>query len=227
MSSGRRAMWRPLALIGVIAVLAAAYFLLHRSGLLELVLDGSALRSWMTGLGLWGPVAVVGLMTLAILVSPIPSAPIAVAAGAAYGHTWGTLYVMVGAVAGAFGAFALARLLGFDLMRRWFGERLEQGWLGSQGALMAFVFVSRLLPFVSFDLVSYAAGLSVLAFWRFALATVVGVVPASFLLAHVGDEMATGEDARIMVAVVLLGAVTLIPLVWARLRRRRPAGSDG
>ncbi len=48
-------------------------------------------------------------MILAILVSPIPSAPIAVAAGAAYGHTWGRLYVLLGAECGALAAFGLAR----------------------------------------------------------------------------------------------------------------------
>ena len=166
----------------------------------------------------------IGLMTLAILVSPIPSAPVAVAAGAAYGHIWGTLYVLLGAEAGALAAFGVARLLGYEALHRWFGERLSAGLLGSQNGLMGIVFVSRLLPFISFDLVSYAAGLTALSFWRFAIATLAGIVPASFLLAHFGSEMATGEVKPIMISVLLLGAVTLLPvalkLLRDRLRRR-------
>ena len=84
--------------------------------------------------------------------------------------------------------------------------------MGSQNTLMMIVLVSRLLPFVSFDIISYAAGLTVITFWRFAVATLVGIVPASFLLAHFGGEMATGESDRILISVVALGAITLIPL---------------
>ena len=39
--------------------------------------------------GLLGPVVIVTLLTLAVVASPIPSAPIALAAGAAYGHVGG------------------------------------------------------------------------------------------------------------------------------------------
>jgi uncharacterized membrane protein YdjX (TVP38/TMEM64 family) len=209
-----------LAGIAILILLAASYWLARESGALNFILDGAALREWIAGLGLWGPFAVVGLMTLAILVSPIPSAPIAVAAGAAYGHFWGTIYVLIGAEAGALAAFAVARLVGHEVLYRWFGDRLSVGWLGSQNALMGLVFISRLLPFLSFDLVSYAAGLTVLSFWRFALATVAGIIPASFLLAHFGDEMATGEGERIMLSIGVLGAITLVPLLIKFVRDR-------
>jgi uncharacterized membrane protein YdjX (TVP38/TMEM64 family) len=202
---------------------AASYWLLHKTGVLTLILDGPALRQWIAELGVWGPAAVIGLIALAVLVSPIPSAPIAVAAGAAYGHTLGTIYVLFGAEAGALAAFGVARVLGYDVLHRWFGDRLSVGLLGSQNALMGIVFVSRLLPFISFDLVSYAAGLTVLSFWRFAIATLAGIVPASFLLAHFGVEMVTGETERIMISVLALGAITLLPVaakvLWNRLRR--------
>ena len=105
-------------------------------------------------------------------------------------------------------------------MRRWFGERLSMGLLGSQNALTGIVLVSRLLPFISFDIVSYAAGLTVLSFWRFAIATLVGVIPASFLLAHFGGEMATGESDRIMISVLALGSITLVPLAVKLIRDR-------
>ena len=85
---------------------------------------------------------------------------------------------------------------------------------------MAIVFASRLLPFISFDVVSYAAGLTTLSLWRFAVATLAGILPASFLLAHFGGEMATGELDRIMLAVLALGLLTAIPLACEMLRRR-------
>lgn len=214
-----------LAGLLILAALVATYWLLHESGLLSILLDGAALRERITRLGTWGPLMVIGLMVLAILVSPIPSAPIAVASGAAYGHAWGTLYVLLGAELGALAAFGVARVWGREPLQRWFGERLSVGLMGSQNALTGIVLVSRLLPFISFDIVSYAAGLTALAFWRFAIATLVGIAPTSFLLAHFGNEMTTGEINRIMGSVLALGALTLIPvavkLIRDRLNRRR------
>jgi uncharacterized membrane protein YdjX (TVP38/TMEM64 family) len=213
----------------VIGGLAGVYGLLHQSGTLTTLMDPAALHAQVVRWGSWGPTAVVGLMVLAILVSPIPSAPIALAAGAAYGHGWGTLYVLLGAEAGAMAAFGVARLVGQDTVQRWFGDRLSVGLIGSQNALMGIVFVSRLMPFLSFDIVSYAAGLTVLSFWRFAIATLVGIAPTSFLLAHFGAEMHTGEVRRIAWAVLALGSLTAAPVVvklyrdWRTKRRGSPA----
>ena len=53
------------------------------------LLDGERLEMLVARAGLWGPVLIVSLMTVAVVASPIPSAPIALAAGAAYGHVWG------------------------------------------------------------------------------------------------------------------------------------------
>ena len=101
--------------LSILMTLVVSYWLLRQSGALSIILDGSALRDWVSQLGLLGPVAIIGLMAFAILVSPIPSAPIAIAAGAAYGHPWGTLYVLLGAEAGALAAgygYALFLALG-------------------------------------------------------------------------------------------------------------------
>jgi uncharacterized membrane protein YdjX (TVP38/TMEM64 family) len=67
---------------------------------------------------------------------------------------------------------------------------------------MATVFISRLLPFVSFDLVSYAAGLTRLHAWRFALATLARIVPASFILSHFGGETANSDATRSAIALL-------------------------
>ncbi|MFH1518502.1 MAG: VTT domain-containing protein [Pseudomonadota bacterium] len=184
------------------------------------LMDGERLELLVARAGFWGPVLIVTLMTVAIVASPIPSAPIALAAGAAYGHLWGTVQVVIGAELGALIAFGLARVLGHDVLRRFFGDRVDAGLLGSQTALTATVFASRLMPFVSFDMISYAAGLSRLHAWRFALATLAGIIPASFLLAHVGGEAASGDFGRATWAVLALGLVTGLPLLWVATRQK-------
>ncbi|MDN5788859.1 TVP38/TMEM64 family protein [Pseudorhodobacter sp.] len=177
-----------------------------------------ALETLMAQAGIWGPLLIIGLMTVAVVASPIPSAPIALAAGAAYGHVWGTVYVVIGAELGALIAFGLARVLGRDALKHVFGTSVDAGLLGSQNALTGTVFISRLMPFVSFDMISYAAGLSCLHGWRFALATLAGIIPASFLLAHVGIEAASGDMSQATWTVLGLGLVTGLPLLWIAIR---------
>jgi len=182
-------------------------------------IDASAVEELVDSAGAWGPALVIALMMLAVVASPIPSAPVALAAGAAYGHYAGTLYVAVGSQAGALVAFAIARYLGRDTVERWLGSNINKGLLGSQNALTLTVFGSRLLPFISFDAMSYAAGLSRLHLWRFLLATLAGILPASFLLAHFGAEAMSGDTGKSGWIVLGLGLMTALPLIYVALKR--------
>ncbi|KAB2886045.1 MAG: TVP38/TMEM64 family protein [Albidovulum sp.] len=214
-----------LAILGIVLF---GVWLISPSALADVrgYLDAERLEALVARAGFWGPVLIVALMTVAVVASPIPSAPIALAAGAAYGQVWGTVQVVAGAELGALIAFGLARVLGRDVLRRVFGTSVDAGLLGSQTALTATVFASRLMPFVSFDMISYAAGLSRLHAWRFALATLAGIIPASFLLAHFGGEAASGDVGRATWAVFGLGLVTGLPLVWVALRGKGRQAKD-
>lgn len=171
------------------AALAGGFLVLRETGWLARLGDQEEVRRAVEALGPFGPAAVIGLLALAIVMTPVPSAPIAMAAGAVYGPVWGTVLTMAGSALGAFAAFAIARFVAYDAVRKWDAVRRPLQWLEkdrSQNWLMVVVFASRLLPFISFDAVSYAAGLTPLVFWRFAVATLMGVAPISFLLAYGG-----------------------------------------
>jgi uncharacterized membrane protein YdjX (TVP38/TMEM64 family) len=177
------------------------------------VLTEAWLRGLIGDLGVLGPLALVGLMVLAIVASPIPSGPIAVAGGALYGTLWGGTITVAGALLGALIAFGSARYLGSDWVRQSQNPVLRYiARPRSQFALMLIVFSSRLIPFISFDLVSYGAGITCLSFGRFALATVMGVIPICFALAAMGAGMADG-GANWMWIVGLGGVITLTPII--------------
>nr|WP_239995077.1 TVP38/TMEM64 family protein [Rhodosalinus sediminis] len=189
-------------------------------------IDRAKVETWVAAAGPWGPLAVVALMSVAVVASPIPSAPIALASGAAYGHYAGTAYVALGSEIGALAAFLIARELGRGPVERLLGDKADHGLLGSQNALTLTVFASRLLPFVSFDAMSYAAGLSRLHFWRFALATIAGILPASFLLAHFGSAAMEGAFDSAEWLVLGLGLMTGLPLLLLALRRGAASRKD-
>jgi uncharacterized membrane protein YdjX (TVP38/TMEM64 family) len=215
-----------LAVFGVLGLAALGLWWFAPSILTDAarLMDRESLDALVARAGLWGPLLIIGLMTVAVVASPIPSAPVALAAGAAYGHFWGTVQVVIGAELGALIAFSLARVLGHDVLRRVFGTSVDAGLLGSQNALTWTVFASRLMPFVSFDIISYAAGLSRLHAWRFALATLAGIIPTSFVLAHFGGAAVSGDLGQTTWAVLGLGLITGLPLLW--IATRRQAGKD-
>lgn len=210
----------------VVIVFFGVYFALANSDYLRLFAEPGELAASIRDMPLMGPLLIIGLMSVAIVINPLPSAPIALTAGALYGHSLGTLYVVIGAEIGALIAFAIARWLGYDLTRRFFGEAGKLRRISSQNTLTTLVFVSRLIPFMSFDLVSYAAGLSPIKLWRFALATLVGLVPMSFALAHFGAEIEDGNYAVTVTVVLLFGLVTLVPLLLRIFQSRKKLPPD-
>ena len=204
---------RLILVLLIIAGITAGYFALAGSELMNLFTDMDVLISKVRGLGIYGPFLLIGLIALAIVFNPLPSAPIALGAGAIYGHTLGTAYVVAGAELGAIIAFMIARWAGYGMTHRFFGETGSLKGISSQNALTTLVFVSRLIPFMSFDLVSYAAGLSPIKLWRFAVATLVGLLPVSFVLAHYGAEIGNGDYRTLIGIVLVIGLFTIAPIL--------------
>ena len=205
----------------LIALLFGLFYWFSHLGLLDLIQQTDVFKQKILALGTVGPLIIIGTIALAIVMSPIPSAPIALVSGAVYGHIWGTVYVLIGSTIGAVAAFLIARLLGYDALKHWIGKNALTNWLGSQNSLMGIVFCTRLIPILSFDIVSYAAGFTALSFWRFLIATVAGIAPASFLLAHFGVELSSADSSKILYAIVGLGILFLIPLVYRYFKTRR------
>jgi uncharacterized membrane protein YdjX (TVP38/TMEM64 family) len=212
----------PKLVVGVVALvlLIVGYFVLHHFGYLDILTSEQRLQKNVASLGAWGILVLIASMAVAIVMSPIPSGPIAMVAGAVFGPLWGGIYTVIGAVLGAAIAFGLARWLGYDFVCRWLEQRLSYLMQKrSQNRLMGIVFLSRLVPFISFDAVSYAAGLTPLSFWRFILATFAGVVPISFLLTFFGERLLMMESHWSVIGTVVVAVITLLPLAFKRTRQ--------
>jgi uncharacterized membrane protein YdjX (TVP38/TMEM64 family) len=151
------------------------------------------------------------------------------AAGALYGPWLGGWLPVAGSFAGAMAAFGLARRFGHERLGKAAHPLAE--WITrprSQSGLMAIVLVSRLVPPISFDAVSYAAGLTAIETRRFAVATLIGVVPVSFGFAAMGAGLSAGVTptlAALAVSVTLALPAAAAVLARARsLHQRRQAG---
>lgn len=199
------------ALAFLVALMVAAVWLMPD-------LDHAFVETAVTRIG---PLAIVLLVALGIVVSPIPSGAIALVAGALYGTALGGALTIAGAILGAGGAFLLSRHLGRGPLTGWdhpIARTLTRD--RSQTALMATVFVTRLVPFISFDAVSYVAGLTPLRLWRFLVATAAGTTPVCLAFAHAGATAASGEMHPALL-VALTGITLLVPAALLLARSLR------
>ena len=134
--------------------------------------DGEAVGGYPRGSGAWAPVASLGLMLVQAVAAPIPIILVAFANALTFGVFWGGLLTLAGQVLGAVVCFGIARALGrgpVEALTSRYGLDAADRWFTAWGA--PGIFVLRLAPGVSFDVVSYAAGLTGVGFRPLLIAT--------------------------------------------------------
>jgi len=194
----------------VLLVIAGLYGLIQFTPLQE-ILTPEKLTSLLRELGVAGPFALMGLMTLAVVVSPIPSLPLDLAAGAVYGPFWGAVYVLIGAELGAIISFLIGRALGRDVLSRWLKQDIMFCEQCTDHHLLGLLIVARFVPIFSFDIVSYGAGLTKMSLKAFALATFVGMTPPTFALTYLGSAVVTVQWPFILAGGLLVVIFLFLP----------------
>lgn len=212
-------MMSPIARIALILVVVVLAILgAERLGL-ERYLSPAHVQELLAASGALAPLTLMMLMATAVVVSPIPSLPLDIAAGAYFGPWLGTLYAAMGALIGAVASFAIARWLGRDLVERLVGGHIAFCTTCSDRLLTRLVFVSRLIPAVSFDIVSYGAGLTKMSVGRFALATFLGMLPLTFAYVSAGRLLVAYGPLPIVAGVVVVAGLVALPLHLLHYRR--------
>ena len=205
-----------LTILIIVALLMGAIWLILRQLGMPVSLAPSALSEWLNDQGMSGPLLLMLLMILAVVIGPIPTLPISAAAGLVYGMFTGTAIAVTGALAGSIIAFYLARILGRDAVRRKLGDNPVFSATGSQRFLFIAVTLTRLIPLFSFALISYAAGVTAISFWRYALATTLGMLPMTFVFAGLGRSFELSPVLTVVAAAVILVVMSILPLYLSR-----------
>ena len=187
-----RTMTTWIKLLAVLAVLAACWW-----GLLSLdyerYLSPTVLAQWLYDAGPLAPLILIGSMATAVVIPPIPSLPLDLAAGAAFGPFYGALYAVIGAEIGAILCFLIARALGREALSRFMNTGATFCQKCTDHQLMGAMFLARLIPIFSFDVVSYGAGLTNISLKTFALATLFGMAPPTFAFVYLGSSVVSAQ----------------------------------
>ena len=160
---------------------------------------------------MWGPVLYVALMTMAVVISQIPNLPLAIAAGMIFGPFWGGVYSIMGGVLGASIDFWIGRLLGRKAMQALTGKTLRFCDRCTGSFIGWIIFLTRLLPVFSFDVISYGAGLTNVPFRVFLIATLAGGAPMTFVLTYLGDVIQVDSTITLILTSFVLIGLFLVP----------------
>lgn len=192
--------------------------------------DVDLARGYILGFGIWAPIVSFLLMILQSIAAPLPAFIITFANAGLFGWVKGAALSWSSAMAGAALCFYIARFFGRDVVEK----------LTSKYALESIddffdqygnyaILIARLLPFVSFDIVSYAAGLTSMSFWSFFIATGIGQLPATIIYSYIGS-MLTGTTRTVVMGLLVLFALSamimLFKKVWTDRNKKKEKNKD-
>ncbi|MFH1199735.1 MAG: TVP38/TMEM64 family protein [Candidatus Micrarchaeota archaeon] len=207
-------------LVGVAVLFLLLYLFAH-------YVDPGELKSLVLGWGVFGPLAIIGMQIAFSVLAPLPNSIPIIVAGSIYGTFEGALYATIGSLAGAAICYALAVKFGRGFVHKVISRRhMETVELFFARHGFESVVASRFIPVMSFDAVSYGAGLVRMEFWMFMAATVVGMVPGILFYAFIGDALAF-QWLVLTMAIIVIASAAALPFgmqVWEKIAQKTKLG---
>ena len=216
----RRNWIKRILLLAVIAAIIGAWALIPsvKQGVNEVLFmfasgDFTAVREFVASYGGYAALISFLLMVFQSVAAPLPAFLLTFANASLFGWWRGAILSWTSAMAGAAVCFVIARVLGRDAAERLTSRTgltqidtlIEK--YGKNTEL-----ICRLLPFMSFDIVSYAAGLTSMSFGAFFIATGIGQLPATLVYSYVGGMLTGGAKLFVTGLFILFALSALIVL---------------
>ncbi|GAA0105163.1 TVP38/TMEM64 family protein [Paraclostridium sordellii] len=173
-------------------------------------LDVDMLKKYILSFGIWAPTVSFILMILQSVIAPIPAFIITFANAGLFGWINGAILSWTSSMVGATLCFYIARFLGRDVVIKLTsneGLNKVDKFFGKYGNYA--ILIARLLPFISFDIVSYAAGLTSMKFSAFFIATGIGQLPATIIYSYIGGVL-TGTTKTLVTGLLFIFALSAI-----------------
>jgi uncharacterized membrane protein YdjX (TVP38/TMEM64 family) len=142
----------------------------------------------------------------------LPMTPFSVAGGFIFGTLMGAGLAIIGATLGATVSFLIARWLGRDAVELWAGRHAKVVKIDDEAAKHGFwvILILRLLPFIPYNGINVAAGLSRIRPSDYIAATALGLIPDILLLSYVGHTSRAPGSPEFYIAVGVAVCISLI-----------------
>jgi uncharacterized membrane protein YdjX (TVP38/TMEM64 family) len=212
---------KKVVVIVILAILVASYYLVPSvrelmNQIFRMFASGdfTVVKDFVASYGAYAAVISFLLMILQSIAAPLPAFLITFANANLFGWWQGAILSWSSAMAGAAVCFFIARILGRDVAEKLTSKAgLKQIDTFFEKYGKNTILICRLLPFISFDIVSYAAGLTSMSFGAFFLATGLGQLPATIVYSYVGGMLTGGAKMFVTGLMLLFALSALIVLI--------------
>ncbi len=207
-------------LIGAVAVLLvflSVKYLIPMSKLLAEEEGRVLISQKLEAYGIFAPLIFSGLMALQIVIAFIPGGPLEMIAGMLFGGIKGTIFTMIGAVAGTVLVYLLVKVFGRPLVHFFVSEEKMQKFsiLHDEKRLEFWVFVLFLIPGIPKDLLTYIVPLTKMRPLHFIVLANIARFPAILVSVFMGDSI---SDGRYWLCIVIACAAALAAFIGFRLK---------
>ncbi len=225
-----RRFW-PLGLLLVAVAAAWASGLPQQISWASLGRNQAILTAWVVTHPVAAPALYVAIYAVTVALSMPESAVLTAAGGLLFGTLFGGTLAVIGSSFGAHALFLAVRYHLADAIAARGGRFLDRIRPGLERNGFSYLLAIRLLPAFPFWLVNLAAGLSGMRLLPYAAATVIGIMPATFIYASIGaglgDILAAGGrpnlgiifTPHILGPLLALAALSLLPIAWRHWKR--------
>ncbi len=185
------------------------------------------------------PLIYVAIYAAAVALSLPVGLWLSLLSGLLFGITLGTIVTLFGASLGAIALFLLARGLAAPFLNARFGGAIGRLRPGLEQDGFSYLLALRLMPIFPFWLVNLAPALLGMRLAPYAAATVLGMIPTSFMLNAVGAGLATKLAAggrpsagmllapNVLLPLLGMAVLALLPVVWRRYQARARLRASG
>lgn len=232
----QKPLWLRLLPLAILCAGLAAFFALgwHRYVSFEMIrTHRGMLMDWV---GRWGMLAAFayGIGYALMIAFSIPGGALSTIVGGYLFGLWiGTASAVVGATIGAIAVFLAARTALADFLRAKAGAALRRMEDGFRRNAFSYLLALRLVPIFPFWLVNLVPAFCGVPLRTYALATLIGIVPGTFVFASVGSGLGAlldrGEtpDLKIifqwefLLPILGLALLALMPVLVRKFRGQR------
>ena len=223
--------WTPWLLLALLLALILASAASWQAGgivwqLTRTDLDAAAridvMREVFAGFGVWAPVVYLLMVTVEVVVAPLPGLMLYAPGGILFGAVTGGAMALGGNILGAGIACLVTRSLKTTWLDRFFQPaqlRSLQAEVERRGSLL--IFLLRINPLTSSDIISYAAGLTRIPVWKVMASTGLAMAPLCFAQAWLAEGLLEAFPQLIYpLLVCCIGYLVAVILIVRRMVRQ-------
>lgn len=194
----------------VFIMLIIAFF--YREELKLVYSDPEAVKNFISGFGIFGPIILIFLQFFQVIIFVIPGPVFTIAGGYAYGITWGTLYSFIGTLLGSSLVFYLGRTYGRPFVEKMVNkddlDRYDK-FISRRGKTA--LLICRVIPIIlPNDVVSFAASVTKMRFRTYFWISFIGFIPNIFILNLFGDQLTVDMNPITIAIVAIVGMSILV-----------------